>query len=663
MLKIKTKLIYFSTFQNQKNLQRLPIPDLNNLKSKYLKSLKPILTPQELENSTKAVNSFCKEFGKELQERLISYGKDKDNWLEELWLKKAYLEWREPSLINVNYWCQFVDHPKQPKDLLIKPPPDGILTEFQITRAAGLISNMLNFNDRLNDQTYPPEFIKDAPLCMNQYTKIFGTTRVPGEFCDTLVHQYPTSASHIIVLTRNKIFKVDVLGEGGIRVGLKDIERQLLIVGEKSLESFVTLKNNVDIGVLTAGHRDNWFKAYTQLKQLSKENNENLSIISDALFAVCLDDAGDRKNLDQSHLRMFHNWNGSNRWFDKSIQLIVSNSGKAGLNGEHSPSDAVVPGQCTEYILKNEPAVDPLNLNKDLKLPEPVELNWTVDKIVSNCIEEAKKSCVNLINDTQSCLLQTQIYGSRYIKEVAKTSPDGYVQLALQLTYFRLFKQVTPVYESASSRLSLNGRTETGRTMSEESLNFITFFDNDNILYQEKLELFRKAIESHGEYMKTAAIGRGIDRHMLGLRCMIKPEEKGKETIFSDAGYSKSMNFKLSTSNMSPGRLFYGGFGPVVADGFGINYAIDKDELKFSISSKKSYRNDICFKFRNRLEQTLIDMMILFPKRSEVWGKDWRHLIENEKRSDGLIEKMKKIDRIDIQKQKEIADKYRFKTK
>ena len=28
-------------------------------------------------------------------------------------------------MINVNYWCEFKDHPGQPKGNLIKPPPKG----------------------------------------------------------------------------------------------------------------------------------------------------------------------------------------------------------------------------------------------------------------------------------------------------------------------------------------------------------------------------------------------------------------------------------------------------------------------------------------------------------------------------------------------------------
>jgi carnitine O-acetyltransferase len=84
--------------------------------------------------------------------KIIAYSlhPKKNSWLEDIWLNKAYLEWREPSLINVNWWCQFIDHPKQPQDLLTHPPPKNVLTDFQITRAAGLVASLLDFKKILD---------------------------------------------------------------------------------------------------------------------------------------------------------------------------------------------------------------------------------------------------------------------------------------------------------------------------------------------------------------------------------------------------------------------------------------------------------------------------------------------------------------------------------
>ena len=130
--------------------------------------------------------------------------------------------------------------------------------------------------------------------------------------------------------------------------------------------------------------------------------------------------------------------------------------------------------------------------------------------------------------------------------------------------------------------------------------------------------MFKAALQSQSNYMREASLGRGIDRHLLGLRCMIQtPQEAESAQLFKDISYSKSTHFKLSTSNMSPGINFYGGFGPVYPDGYGINYAIDQDFLKFSISNKKSCSTTNGKEFRATLLRTLKDMIALSPKRLE----------------------------------------------
>jgi carnitine O-acetyltransferase len=70
--------------------------------------------------------------------------------------------------------------------------------------------------------------------------------------------------------------------------------------------------------------------------------------------------------------------------------------------------------------------------------------------------------------------------------------------------------------------------------------------------------MFKAALESQTAYMKMASQGQGVDRHLLGLRCMLQsPEESAQATLFTDPYYLKSMWFRLSSSNMSPGTNSY----------------------------------------------------------------------------------------------------------
>lgn len=64
-----------------------------------------------------------------------------------MWLKKAYLEYREPVLVNVNWFMLWKDHPKQ------NDVPSYVLgskfTEFQISRAARVIRYACEYKQML----------------------------------------------------------------------------------------------------------------------------------------------------------------------------------------------------------------------------------------------------------------------------------------------------------------------------------------------------------------------------------------------------------------------------------------------------------------------------------------------------------------------------------
>ena len=89
---------------------------------------------------------------------------------------------------------------------------------------------------------------------------------------------------------------------------------------------------------------------------------------------------------------------------------------------------------------------------------------------------------------------------------------------------------------------------------------------------KRKLELLNRAVQTHTRLTREAATGRGIDRHLLGLRLVMKPEDGEIADLFSDGLFQRSQTWKLSTSGLSAGYQFRGtGFGAPYADGYGIN--------------------------------------------------------------------------------------------
>lgn len=61
------------TFQHQKELPQLPIPDLNETCDLYLKTIIPLADKTQFEASKKAVEEFRNNQGPILQKRLVNY--------------------------------------------------------------------------------------------------------------------------------------------------------------------------------------------------------------------------------------------------------------------------------------------------------------------------------------------------------------------------------------------------------------------------------------------------------------------------------------------------------------------------------------------------------------------------------------------------------------
>lgn len=77
------------------------------------------------------------------------------NWLDDnIWLKKAYHEWREPLLVHSNWWLSFINDVNIPKEVLSGKEAkysiaDTGLTRWQVRRASLLVHRILDFKAQL----------------------------------------------------------------------------------------------------------------------------------------------------------------------------------------------------------------------------------------------------------------------------------------------------------------------------------------------------------------------------------------------------------------------------------------------------------------------------------------------------------------------------------
>lgn len=152
-----------------------------------------------------------------------------------------------------------------------------------------------------------------------------------------------------------------------------------------------------------------------------------------------------------------------------------------------------------------------------------------------------------------------------------RLSPDSIMQLGFQLGYYKQTQQFTATYESCSTAAFRHGRTETIRPCTMQTKAFCdAIVDAKGRSTTEMRALIDECSKKHGQLTKEAAMGQGFDRHLFALRHMAKVHCHPVPDLYKDPSYALVNHNVLSTSTLSSAALLAGGFGPVVADGYGI---------------------------------------------------------------------------------------------
>ncbi|KAG1681904.1 Choline O-acetyltransferase [Nymphon striatum] len=443
----------------------------------------------------------------------------------------------------------------------------------------------------------------DIELCMKQYYRLFRSYRYPGKEQDCL-HTFESFSKHIIVACKNKFYSVDLSSNNVTEEYLVDVLNR---IHAESLKK----KETVGIGVLTTEKRRRWARIRNSLIKDLK-NRESMGLIERSLCLVCLDDPLPLNfNQDQTDLKTRSNTNmvlqmlhgggskfqGCNRWYDKTVQFIVSSDGVCGMCYEHSAAEGIAVIEIMDRIMKGINSFKSpesrrssfkdkiLATNQELK-PKFKELEWTSDN--EDLKIQIRQSSANLdkaVNGLEYVVFSFDGFGKQFIRS-CNISPDSFIQLALQLTFFKIHMKLVATYESASIRRFENGRVDVIRSATKEALDWVKIMcqpNNDTI--EDKIALFKKAMDKQTTQMKKVISGHGIDNHLLALSQLATLEGIPIPDLFTDSTYKTFLNFRLSTSQVTATVLPVLGYGPVVPDGYGAAYNIQPEHIIFNISA------------------------------------------------------------------------------
>uniref|UniRef100_A0A6Q2X7H8 carnitine O-palmitoyltransferase n=1 Tax=Esox lucius TaxID=8010 RepID=A0A6Q2X7H8_ESOLU len=596
----------------QSSLPRLSVPPVKDTCRRYLESARPLMDDEQYER----MEGLAKDFEKNLGPRLQWYLKLKSwwasNYVSDWWEEYIYLRGRGPIMVNSNYYAMDFQY--------VFP------TSIQAARAGNAIHAIMLYRRKLDRaQIKPLMLLNTVPMCSSQYERMFNTTRIPGVETDTIQHM--DESRHIAVYHNGRFFKVWMFYDGRLLLP-REIEQQIeRILADKSEPQ----KGEEHLAALTAGERAPWANTRETFFKGGK-NKQSLDAIEKAAFFVTLDES-EQRYQDDNPVKSLENYAKAllhgkcyDRWFDKSFNLIVFKNGTMGLNAEHAWADAPIVGHLWEVLL----ALDPVKLGYTEEghckgephpnLPGPQRLQWDIP--CQSVIQSSLKVAQALADDVECHVFPFKDFGKGFIKK-CRTSPDAFIQIALQLAHFRDKGKFCLTYEASMTRLYREGRTETVRSCTMETCAFVRSMIRDETdEFTQKTCLNVTAADKHQKLYREAMTGKGIDRHLFCLYVISK--YLGVDSPFLHEVLSEPWRLSTSQTPLQQTELFDlanhpelvscgGGFGPVADDGYGVSYfVLGEDFINFHISSKHSSPETDSHRFMGNIKQALLELKDLF---------------------------------------------------
>ncbi|XP_045148564.1 carnitine O-palmitoyltransferase 1, brain isoform [Echinops telfairi] len=439
---------------------------------------------------------------------------------------------------------------------------------------------------------------------------------------------------HVAVFHRGRFFRVGTHTPSGL-LSPRDLEQQFQRILD---DPSPACPHEEHLAALTTAPRDTW----AQLRRLVKTRAaEALEAVEGAAFFVSLDSepTGLTKDDPAASLDAYAHallaGQGHDRSSEDDLRLWGSHDHSlrqkkralARCPRGQREGGTLIASICAQFTLATEcfqlgySADGHCKGHPDPTLPQPQRLYWDLPDEIHPSISLALRGAQALSGNMDCHAFPFSRFGKSFIKR-CHLSPDSFIQMALQLAHFRDRGQFCLTYESAMTRLFLEGRTETVRSCTREACDFVRAMEDSGKTGPQRLALFRLAVDKHQALMKAAMSGQGVDRHLFAL--YIVSRFLHLQSPFLAQVHSEQWQLATSQIPVQQRHLFDthnypdyvssgGGFGPADDHGYGVSYIfMGADAIAFHISSKKSSTKTDSHRLGQHIENALLEVGSLF---------------------------------------------------
>ncbi|PAV70780.1 hypothetical protein WR25_05409 isoform B [Diploscapter pachys] len=456
-------------------LPRMPVPKLEDTVEKYLQSIEHTMNKDEYNIVKEQAEQFLKEEGPRIQRYTKLYSLLVDNYVTPFWVKYAYLYGRSPLLINSS-----VGH----GDLFEDAPATWAY------RAAHIVYIEYMSHLAIDKQQYKP--LGEGLVCSRHYQNMYAVTRIPGEEIDYR-DDYGIS-KYVIVAFEGRLYRIDMCDENNMLYSIDDLSKIFYELLNRGLTPIEDARGKIP--ALTHDKRDQWARNRKKFFLENETNKKALAEIEAAVIFISLDkedyghDSQKPEKLSHFLLNMLTG-DGTNRWVDKSLNYVISQNARAGGTTEHSIADGAEFDHIlenfvfldTEYLeyppIEEQKQIEKIDESDKNKLKLSRELEFDVNDEMASEIDRCYEAHLKQKDDLDLASLIFTEFGKGLIKKCG-VSPDAFIQMAIQLANYRDQGKFVLTYEPASVRFFRDSRTETLRTVSQYSVNFVYAMFNEN---------------------------------------------------------------------------------------------------------------------------------------------------------------------------------------
>ncbi|KAF2123089.1 hypothetical protein BDV96DRAFT_681663 [Lophiotrema nucula] len=550
---------------------KLPLRPLEEILDTFYNSVTALGNEDELLSVCRAIHDFKTPggIGEELQRRLAKLANTPkvDCWLSDIYNQSFWLRRRAPLRPSINFFSTHVI---------------GTQRYTQAEKAALLTLTAFEFKQKLERSQVPQDFVNDEPQCMESLKWIFNIYRRPGVRWDEAL-QFPGN-DYIAVMRNGHVYKIPLLDKG------RTISYSRLIATFESIKR--TAPNDISwAGLLTAAERTQWAQARELAINACASNEEFFTMLEKSLFIISLDDTSPETSQERAQSFLFDD--NRSRWNDKTLSFVVCENGVSAFWCEHSMIDGTTMDQLGQAITRaiNGPKpeaagdVQAVIEGRDFT-PYPFVTSPEIDQQ----IEVVRTEYQDSIKGTDFAVIDLSDFGEDYLRQ-HRLPPKGVLNAIISLAIRHHFGHSPAFYEAVSMRSFRLGRLEIYQVHTPEMASFVNFTVSEPTSSSsvQQYQLLQDAANTHAAGIANHSRGRGWDRQLTALRCVLEEGEE-EPALFSNPLYVNTRPRKVFVSFSNGGQPEW---GSVWRDdeALWIGVEIAKDSCKLCISNGEGKAN------------------------------------------------------------------------